>query len=177
MNTLTPQEKEQVKSLLGELAMSRATMLQILLYMEIAKLDTSGVGYRWVREYLPEFLATTQACSPVLDFIANEMSRERPFYPDNGRLVTDAVMVRSIQVGLEIVTIKDNYPDRSIMEDIIPEISRKMNKSFSTIKQDYEQRFKPIYNKAREQSQILLDIEYAQAAKLAGMEYHRLNTI
>lgn len=144
---LSPEDRLKIEGLAKELSRHRATTFQMVLNMEMAKLDTSGVSYRHVREYLPVYMEWYDPCPPVLMFIVNEMSRERPFYPDKGRLVTDTVMERSMKVGFLIRDIKEEHPDRPI-DDIIFQLAEHMGKSVGTIKQDYEQRYLPIFKKA-----------------------------
>lgn len=118
----------------------------LLIDIELAKLDKSGFGYKRVRENLPDYLKYMGTVrEEVLEFIADEMSRENPFYPNSGRQkVTDEVMQRSMEFGMKVELMRMEKPHLSVKEQIIPMIAKEAGMSKSTIWQDYNKRVGPI---------------------------------
>ncbi len=135
--------------------------------LEMIRLDKSGYAYKMMRKILPQYLNSEfRMPREMREFIAKEMTRDRPFYPDKGKGVSFDVMLRSMNNGFEITTEKEEKPLRSIYNQIIPKIAEESGMSIASVKKDYEQRFLPVYKEASirgsaaaKKHQALLDSE------------------
>lgn len=120
------------------------------LHIELAKMDNSSIGYERIREMMESYLNTFRERMPkgLIDFITDEMLRERPFYPDKGKGKLSRVVFRSARIGVAIRRAKEEDPALNIYDDIIPKIAERENVSIPSVKQDYEARFLPVVERA-----------------------------
>lgn len=141
----------------------------VILSMEMAKLDPSGVGYEMFRKVFAKF-APTDIFMPteLRQFLADEAMRDRPFHPDKGMRLSDKTMTRAMTVGSEIQAQKRENPARSVYGNIIPALAKAWERSESTISKDYEQRYVPVFDEGNRRTCRIMNRYYPGQFVLAA---------
>lgn len=141
--------------------------IQILASLEFAKLDKSGFGYEVVRNYLPYWLANNPA-PWLLQFVEDEMQRDRPFYPDKieGKAPSREDMERSMMTDVLVEFYRDTHPELDL-EDALEKVHTYYQKSLpffkrsrSTLYSDLTHRYKALNAQATANAKSILE-EYA----------------